>query len=795
MALGIGANTAIFSVVNAVVLKPLRASDAETLVRLVIVYGGLTTEYAYAQQFKVWRQQTDLFEDVSAHRLEFVNVTAGPAPEQVAVARVTSSFFGVFGARLSHGRTFTADEDRPHGGDVAMLSYGLWVRRFGADPSAVGRTIALGGVPHLIVGIVGPHFDTEQFELRPEVWVPFQYDLERQDGGDSCTVTARLKPGVTVGQADARLRLAYTQSAQRLNSQNSWGARGLHDAMVGSVRSSLNLLFAAVGLVLLIACANVANLLLVRGDVRRREMAIRTAIGAGRGRLIRQLLTECVVLSLAGGVLGLVMGTMGIRTLLTVYPGTNPFNPFGTWLPRIGEGGSAVTADGRVLAFVLLLSVATGVVFGLLPGFQAARVSPQDALKQTGSGSVGRRQRARALLVTGEIAVALMLVIGAGLLIRTSLALRAVKPGFRADHVLTMRMSVTGTRFEKRAGITELTRRGLDRVRAVPGVTAASTTCCMPLETVWQLSFIVQGRPLTGRPFHAFAGWTFVSPGYFDVFRIPVLRGRDFTDRDDADAAGVVIINQEMARRFWPDSDPLNDRLLIGRSVRPDYDQDPIRQIIGIVGDIRDTALTSNPRPQMFVPVAQVPDGVTTLNVRLLPLVWIARTRDEPQQTASAIEKHLEAASGLAVARVRSMDEVVAESTSRARFDMWLMTLFGCSALLLAAIGVYGLMAYSVQLRTPEIGIRLALGASAGRVRNMVIKQGMKTALAGVAIGLLAAYALARVLAGFLFGVTIHDPYVFVAVPLLLTTVAFVAVWLPGQRASRVDPLVALRAE
>jgi predicted permease len=317
----------------------------------------------------------------------------------------------------------------------------------------------------------------------------------------------------------------------------------------------------------------------------------------------------------------------------------------------------------------------------------------------------------------------------------------------------------------------------------------------MPLESVWQLPFVVQGRPLSG-PFHAFAGWTFVSPGYFDVFKIPIRRGRDFTERDDAMAPGVVVINQEMARRFWPSSDPLNDRLIIGRSVRPDYEADPIRQIIGIVGDVRDQGLSRSPRPAMYVPVAQVPDGVTVLNVRLLPIVWIARSTNEPHLLSSAIEKELQQASGgLPVARIRSMDEVVSESTARSRFDTLLMGLFAASALVLAAVGIYGLMAYSVEQRAQEIGIRLALGAGPSRVRNMVIAQGMLFAVLGIAVGTMASFSLARVLAGFLFGVSPRDPVVFLSVPLLLGAVALVAVWLPASRATRMTPMDALRYE
>jgi predicted permease len=406
------------------------------------------------------------------------------------------------------------------------------------------------------------------------------------------------------------------------------------------------------------------------------------------------------------------------------------------------------------------------------------------------------------VLVVAEIALALVLVVSAALLIRTSLALRAVPPGFEADHVLTMRMSVSGTPLETRAGIDALTRDGAEGIHAVPGVLRASTTCCMPLETVWQLPFVISSRAGTGLrrtgnlAFHAFGGWTFVSPGYFDVFRIPILKGRDFTAHDAAGAPGVVIINEAMARRFWPDSDPLTDQLIIGRGMRPEYDEDPVRHIIGIVGDVRDTGLNRNPRPAMYVPVAQVPDGVTKLNVRLLPLVWIVRTAVEPYSLSRPVADALESASGgLPVSRVRSMSDVVSESTARTRFDMWLMTIFGCVALGLAGIGIYGLMAYVVRQRTREIGIRLALGQDSRSIRNLVVVEGVTVALIGAAVGVAIAYGALRVLASLLFGVQPHDPMVFTIIFLIFVAVATLASYVPARRAMKVDPLVAFRCE
>ena len=806
LTLGISANTAIFSVVNAVVLRPLKAPDPASLVRFLTTTGA-STSIAGAQSFDVWRQQTAVFEDVSAHRLEYVNLTEGKEPEQVPVARVTAEFFRLFRAQVRSGRTFTASEDRAGGPPIAVLSHALWTRRFENDPAILGRRISLGNVPYVVVGILAPEFDTEQFDPAPDVWVPFQLDANRVDAGNLFTVTGRLTPGTTRAAANARLAVAAAASRRdvpgSVSARTVWSVEPLHDAMVGSVRSSLNLLLVAVGLLLLIACVNVANLLLVRADLRAREMAIRTALGAGRPRILRQLLTESIVLSTISGTLGLLVGTMGMRALLLLYPGNNPFRlgDAATAIPRIGTGGAAVTVDWRVFAFTIAVSVATGVIFGLAPALHASRVDLVAAMKRVVGGRGGRHSNASATLVVAEVALALMLLVGAALLIRTSMALRAVDTGFDAHNVVTMRTSVTATRFETRAGIVELTREGGARIRAVPGVVAATATCCMPLETVWQLPFVVSGRPpetltRTGSlAFTGFSGWTFVAPDYFNVLRIPVIRGRDFTDRDTAGAPGVAIINQEMARRFWPTGDPLNDQLIIGKGMRREYDQEPLRRIVGIVGNVRDTGLTRPARPAMYVPMAQEPDGVTALNVRLLPIVWMVRTATPPLAAAPSIEKAIQQASGLPVTRIRSMDQIVAESTARSRFDTWLMTLFGGCALLLSAIGVYGLMASSVQQRTAEIGIRMALGADENSVRNMILRHGMVLAISGIAVGVVSSLWFTRVLSGFLFGVAPRDPAIFTTVTLLLAGVAFIAVWLPAQRATRLDPVTALRQE
>jgi predicted permease len=575
--------------------------------------------------------------------------------------------------------------------------------------------------------------------------------------------------------------------------------------MVGSAGSSLNLLLGAVAFLLLIACANVANLLLVRAETRKREMAIRAAIGAGRRRLVRQLLVESLVLSVLGGVVGLAASVVATPTLLRLYPGSNPFmlGALGS-IPRIGESGAAVGVDWRVLSFALLISIGTGVLFGLMPSryLRGSDLNPLMHPSTSLGAGAHRRLNARAIVVICELALAVVLVVGASLLILTSLALRRVDPGFNAENVLTMRMAVSGTRFDTRAGISELARAGVERVEAIPGVVRASTACCMPLETVWQLPFVIASRSGEGLTqygamrFHGFGGWTFVSPGYFEVFGIPIVKGRDFSFSDDASAPGVVIINEAMARRYWPNGDPLNDELIIGRGMRPAYDQEPVRRIIGIVGNVRDTGLRDAARPAMYVPMAQEPDGVTVVNVKLLPIVWIARTATDPHVISAPIKSALESSVGqLPVTRIRTLTDVVSESTARTRFNTWLMTAFGFCALGLAAIGVYGLVAHWVQQRSREIGVRLALGANTVGIATMVVRQGMLLAAIGVGIGIVGALGLAQAIRGLLFGVPANDPIVFVSIPILLGIVALMAVSIPAWRASRIDPLKALRTE
>jgi predicted permease len=791
LALGIGTNTAIFSVVNSVLLKPAPFPDPDRLVLFENTSPQGSGTGASPAKFQHWREQTTVVQDVAAFATGVVNLTGGAYPEQLHSAQVSAGYFRLFGAPIVRGRTFTQQEDLPHGEKVAVLSENCWQRRFASDPQIIGKTISLGGDPYVVIGIVGAGFDFREFGSAPDVWVAFQLDPNTKDQGHYFNAGGRLKPGVTLRQAKARLQVSAADFRRKfptaLGPKDGFSVEPIREALVKDVRSSLLVLVGAVSLVLLIACANVANLLLARAIGRRREMAIRVAMGAGRARIVRQLLTESVLLSLAGAVVGSAAGLVGIRALLSVNTAR---------LPRVGEEGALVGLDWRVLLFTILVAVATGLLFGLIPALHTSRPDLSATLKESGgrSGTGFRQNKARTLLAVSEIALAVVLLVGAALLIRTFVALGAVNPGFDAENVLTMRMSLSGQRFSKSAGIERLVQDGVARVNALPGVTVASATCCVPLEGGYGLPFLVMGRPLTDGPFHGGGGWLTVSPGYFAVFKIPVLRGRTFTESDDGAGAPVVVINQAMATKFWPKADPLSDKIWIGKGVMSELAAETPRQIVGIVGDVRG-GLDDEPDPTMYVPNAQVPDALNALNVRITPLKWVVRTHGNPFTLSAAIQEQLRQASGLPVSDVRTMDEVVSRAASRQRFNMLLMTVFGCAALFLASLGVYGLMAYSVQQRTQEIGIRMALGAETGHVLKMVISQGMGLALAGVVVGVGSALGLSRLLASFLFGVKPRDLAVFIAVPLVLSAVSFVAVWLPARRAARVDPATALRSE
>lgn len=793
LALGIGANTAIFSVVNSVLLQPLSYPEPDRLVELEGTSADGNSDATSIPKFNAWHDQTQVFDSVAAYDFEGpgINLTGDDRPEQLKGIRVSKDYFRVFGAPMTLGRTFSADEDRPGGPAVAVISNGLWRSRYGSDPGIINRTIDLGGESYSVIGVLGPTFTSDPSS---DIWLPLKPDPNSVDQGHYLRATARLKPGITLARAQAAMKLAAEQfkrkfpSAAVLGPQDSFTAIPLRDRVIGDSRRGLLLLFGAVGFVLLIACANVANLLLARATIRRREMAIRSAMGAGRSRIIWQLLTESLLLSVAAGILGLALGYLGLHSLLAMNPGD---------IPRIGEHGEGVTIDWRVLVFTFAAALLTGLIFGLVPALSASRSDLSNILRESGSrtGSGVRHNKARSILVVTEMALALILLVGAALLIRTFAALRGVNPGFDARNVLTLQMSLAGQRFTKAAEVEQLEREGRRRVESLPGIAGAALTCCLPLQGGYGLPFNIEGQTPKADSETPGAGWVSTSPGYFEVLRMRVMQGRAFTDQDGGAAPRVVIVNETLAKKFFPKGDALNSRITIGKGVGPEFDEPP-REIVGIVADVHDSSLSDPPSPIMYVPIAQVNDGVIALTNGIGAAQWIARTKLQPFSMSGDIQRELrEASGGLPVAHIRTMQQIVSQSTAQSDFYMTLLTIFAAVALLLAAIGVYGLMAYSVQQRAQEIGVRMALGANPSQVRRMVVYQGMKLALVGVILGAASALVLARLLSSLLFGVKPWDPAAIIIVAVLLSAVTMLATYLPARRASRVDPMVALRYE
>jgi predicted permease len=789
LALGIGANTAIFTVVNAVLLKPLGYPDADRIVQILLTSPQGSGPGASIPKFQEWQRQTSIFKDVAAY--DFAgpgfNVT-GDRPELIHGIHVTEGYFRVFGAPVMLGRTFTQQEDSPNGGHVVVLSYGLWQRRFGGDSNVVGKALSLGGEPYTIIGVLGRDFATDP---EADIWIPFQFEPNSTNQGHFFLGAGMLKPGVTVAQANAQMKLAYADFRRQFptaDPKGGFAVQPLRDSIVRNARTSLLVLLGAVALVLLIACANVANLLLVRATGRKREFAIRAAMGASRARVIRQLLTESVLLALLGGVLGLALGFLGVRWLLAISP---------AGLPRIGEDGAAVGVDWRVLGFTLAMACATGILFGLFPAFSVSRTDLNSTLKESSNraGTGFRQGKTRSLLVITEVALALVLLVGAALLIRTFVALRAVNAGFDPHNVLTMEMSMNGDRFSKTAAIAQLSREGRQRLDAIPGVESSAFTCCLPVDGQFGLPFAIAGHPVDPSKGQQGAGWMQASPDFYKVFRIPILRGREFTDADTGSSPGVVIINEAFERQYFAKENPIGQQILIAKGMGPPFEE-PGRQIVGVVGNTHDGGLDQDTPPLMIVPDSQVLDAMTALNAKIVPLRWAVRTHGDPKQLSAAIAEQLRQASGgFPVAHIRSMDEVVSRTTSRQTFNMMLLSIFGAIALVLAAIGIYGLIAYSVQQRTQEIGIRMALGADRTTIRRLVVWDGMRLTLIGMVLGIGASFGLTRLIASFLFGVKTWDPTAFIAVPLVLAAVALAAVWLPAMRASRVEPKMALRVE
>jgi putative ABC transport system permease protein len=788
LALGIGANTAIFSVANAVLLKPVHAPEPGRVVMFMNTSKLGSGPTASEIEFNLWHRSASVLQDVSGYHTGSLYLTGVDQAHKAEAMFVTEDYFRLFGTPIAQGRSFTSEEERPNGAHVVVLSDAFWKSAFGHDPHIIGKVISFDSDAHEVIGITAAGVQTDAVES-PDVWVPFPIAADSDSQIHYFQAAGRLRPGVTLDVANAQLQLMTqefrrqypnTVSARR---GDSYSVQTMRDVLVRDVRLSVLALGGAVIFVLLIACANVANLLLVRAAGRTREMSIRMVVGGTRGRIIRQLLTESLLLSGIAALFGLGLGLAGIHFLIALIPAT---------IPRIGVNGVNITLDWRVLSFVVLIALSTGLLFGLAPALQASRADLNRGLKESSASSGGgfRQNKVRSLLVTSEVSLALILLIGAGLFIRTLIALRSVAPGFDPHNLVTTRTPLD-PKFLQGSGTDQTARDVLRSLSAIPGVESAAFARMLPLEgDINSLPIIVVGRPLSG-PSHGSVRWMVVSPRYFDVLKIPLLRGRFFTEDDQVSAPGVAIINQTMARQLWSDGDPLNDRLFIAKGLGPRFEE-PARQIVGIVGDVHDNGLGIEPQPAVFVPGAQIPDarwtGVT--------VAWVVRTRGQSPVLNAAIQNELrQATGGLLVPPLRSMKEVMMKSTASESFNMLLMTTFGGSALLLAAIGIFGLMAYSVQQRTHEIGIRLTLGAQRSDVMKLMLEQAARMTLVGVAIGLGLAFGLTRLVKSILFGVGVTDAVTFIGAAILLTAVALSACYIPALRATRVDPMVALRYE
>ena len=773
LALGIGANTAIFSIVNAVLLRPFPYHAPEELVTLGEFVPRGNVSYP---NFVDWRAQSTLFEAVSAVRSnESYNFTGTGEPERVQGRLVSAGFFSLLGMKPILGRDFVPEDDHPGANPTVVLGYSFWSRRFGNDPNIVGKQITLNNRGYTVVGVAPQNF---QYGL-DDISIPIGLSAERfkNRGSDpGIAVVARLKPNVSQQQAQAETEMVYARMEQQYPDTNT-GRRGvllsLHETIVGDVRRPLLILLGAVSLVLLIACANVANLLLVRASTRRREMSVRVALGANRSRIIRQLLTESLLLALIGAVLGTLLALWGTNFIANQLP---------DGIPRLAEA----SVDVRVLGFTLGVSLLTGLLFGLAPALQASRLNLTEALKEGDRGSAGGRGRLRSVLVVSEVALTLTLLVGAGLLIQSFRRVLQVDPGFESHNLLTMQVSVNNPDGQQ---VSTFFNQLQENVRKLPGVRSVAISNGLPLAGANHPTFFIQGRPLPEKGKEPGAIRYTVSPDYFQTMGIELLKGRGFTAHETPSTPLTVVIDEALARHF-ENQDPIGQRISQSSSGTPAY------EIIGVVRHVQQYNLDEPAiqTPQFYLNFNQIPIDRLPGSTRRINL--LTRTDVEPTSLTSAVRGQITALNkDQPVFNVRTMDQIVAQSVAPRRFSMMLLAVFAIVALVLASIGLYGMMSYSVAQRTREIGLRMTLGAQRGNVLRLVIGHGMKLALAGVSIGLIAALALTRTMKNLLFGVSATDPLTFVAIALLLALVALLACWVPARRATKVDPMIALRYE
>lgn len=779
LALGIGANTAVFTVVKTVLLNPLPYPEADRIVSV----GAQRQEGGISEPiFTFWERNNPGFEDLAAyHSGARMNLSGGDRPELVETVAASRNYFRLFGATLALGRPFSAAESSPGGPRALVISYDLWRNRFGGSAAILGKTMALGGMPYTVTGVLSPNFEPYP---PADAWIPLQADPNSTNYAGILTVAARLPKGVTLAQANARLlalRKRWTRSL--LFYKPAIRFSFLQQQLTGNVRPALLILLGAVALVLLIACSNVANLLLARSTARRREIAIRAAIGAPRSRIVRQLLTESILLALGGATFGLVLGSWGVKALLALTPGD---------LPRLREIAAFPALDPPVAWFTLALALLTGVLFGLAPVFQLAG-SPLTASLNESGGRIGpgrSQSRTHGVLVSAEAALAVVLLCGAVLLIRSFATMHSEKLGFDANRLLTIEISLAGPGYSKSSAVDRIAREFSERAARIPGVESTALASALPLFGKMDMIFTIPGRtPPTGHLFNGDVQWRFVSARYFDVLGMPLVAGRLLRD---GESGRTVVISQTMARRFWPGTNAVGQTIFIGPGLGSAY-QVGLTEIVGVVGDVRER-LDIRPQPVMYQLPSQIPDGdmallngyePTAILVRTLPGVAPVSVSHEVQRALLSQE--------LPVGKVRTMKQTALDSTARQNFNLLLLGLFAAIALLLAAVGIYGVMSYSVQQRTHEIGVRSALGASPRQTIGRVLGQALRMTLAGTAVGVGASFGLTGLLGAQLFGVKPLDPVTFTTVPGILIAVALAAACVPALRASRVDPIVALR--
>jgi predicted permease len=794
LSLGIGANTAIFSVVNVVLLRPLPYTAPE---RLVFVYdhapGFKIPKFGLMEaEYLRLRDQARSLEQVSLYATETFTVTGAGEPERVTSGRASGNFFTTLGVLMALGRTFNLEEEPRGRGHVVILSHGFWQRKFAADPDVIGQALILDGRSYTIIGVLPRSFKSPpelQADRSVELWIPPDYNLAGPCCSHGLNVVARLREDVTPDQAQteidtiiAAVKKDYPQGYTKDGSDQTL-IKSLQDELVGNLRRALWVILAAVFFVLLIACANVANLLLARSEARQKEMATRAALGAGRTHIIRQLLAESWLLAVIGGGIGLVLATWGLR-LLPVLGSEK--------IPRLQE----IELDAPVLGFTLVMTLLTTLVFGLIPAFQAAKFDLQAVLKEGGrtSSSTKARSRLRGALVVTELALSLVLLVGAGLLIKSFWQLQMVDTGFRAEQLLTLRLFPPASTYGNDQQVAAFYENLLQRVRSLPGVKDAAVTDGVPLGDLSGGTVMeVEGRPVEVSALNS-AGWRVVSPDYFRTLGVRLLRGRFIEDVDHEQSAPVAVVNESLARVHWPNEDPLGRRLrLLNRP--PGSATTAFLKVVGVVADVKNNGLTEEVRQEVYVPLRQREAAIDGMGFeRQMSLA--VRTSVEPLELANAIRQAIGAMDpSIPVASVRTMDQILETVTVQPRFNMILLGIFAAVALVMASVGIYGVLSYSVTQRRHEIGIRIALGARPTEVMKLVVRQGMVLALIGVVIGLAISFALTHLMESLLYGVSVTDPATFTAIALLLTGVALVACYLPARRATKVDPLVALRSE